>query len=59
MVFRSEDKLSKPDIHEAVNSFLLRSVDDIGQALPAHVEESLTYLQDYLFEVCQCYNKNP
>uniref|UniRef100_A0A3P8VX66 SUMO interacting motifs containing 1 n=1 Tax=Cynoglossus semilaevis TaxID=244447 RepID=A0A3P8VX66_CYNSE len=59
VVFRSEDKLSKPDIHEAVNSFLLRSVDDIGQALPAHVEESLTYLQDYLFEVCQCYNKNP
>ncbi|XP_067374056.1 uncharacterized protein simc1 isoform X1 [Channa argus] len=53
-VYRPDDKVSKPAICEAVEAFLSRSKADLGQALPLHVEESLTYLQDYLLDVCQC-----
>ncbi|KAK2849222.1 hypothetical protein Q5P01_009056 [Channa striata] len=53
-VYKPDDKVSRPAICEAVEAFLSRSKDDLGQALPLHVEESLTYLQDYLLDVCQC-----
>lgn len=54
MVYKPDDVISKTAIREAVEAFLSRSQADIGQALPLHVEESLTYLQDYLLDVCQC-----
>ncbi|XP_074505566.1 uncharacterized protein simc1 isoform X4 [Sebastes fasciatus] len=53
-VYKREDVVSKPAIQEAVEAFLSRSQADLGQALPLHVEESLTYLQDHLLDVCQC-----
>lgn len=54
LVYRPDDKVSRSAIHEAVEAFLSRSQADLGQALPLHVEESLTYLQDHLLDVCQC-----
>ncbi|CAG5991261.1 unnamed protein product [Menidia menidia] len=53
-VYRPEDTISKPAVREAVEAFLSRSRADLGGALPLHVEESLTYLQDHLLDVCQC-----
>lgn len=52
-VYKPEDIVSKCAVHEAVEAFLSRSKDDVGEALPLHVEESLTYLQDHLLDVCQ------
>ncbi|XP_056239620.1 uncharacterized protein simc1 isoform X1 [Seriola aureovittata] len=54
LVYKPDDKVSKAAIREAVEAFLSRSQADLGQALPLHVEESLTYLQDHLLDVCQC-----
>ncbi|KAM9356745.1 SUMO-interacting motif-containing protein 1 [Symphorus nematophorus] len=54
LVFKRDDMISKTAVQEAVEAFLSRSQADIGQALPLHVEESLTYLQDHLLDVCQC-----
>ncbi|XP_028445807.1 uncharacterized protein simc1 isoform X1 [Perca flavescens] len=54
LVYKPDDMVSKPAICEAVEAFLSRSQADLGQALPLHVEESLTYLQDHLLDVCQC-----
>ena len=54
LVYKPDDIVTKPAIREAVESFLSRSQADIGQALPLHMEESLTYLQDYLLDVSQC-----
>ncbi|XP_040904865.1 uncharacterized protein simc1 isoform X2 [Toxotes jaculatrix] len=54
LVYKPDDKVSKPAIREAVEAFLSRSQADLGQTLPLHVEESLTYLQDHLVAVCQC-----
>ncbi|XP_072295369.1 uncharacterized protein simc1 [Eucyclogobius newberryi] len=53
-IYKPEDMVSKCAVREAVEAFLSRSQDDIGEALPLHVEESLTYLQDHLMDVCQC-----
>lgn len=53
-VYKPEDMVSKCAVLEAVEVFLSRSKDDVGEALPMRVEESLTYLQDYLLDVCQC-----
>ncbi|XP_054647914.1 SUMO-interacting motif-containing protein 1 isoform X2 [Dunckerocampus dactyliophorus] len=52
LVYKPEDMLTKADICRAVEAFLCRSKVDIGQMLPLHVAESLTYLQDFLLEVC-------
>ncbi|XP_043983612.1 SUMO-interacting motif-containing protein 1 isoform X2 [Gambusia affinis] len=54
LVYKPDDMVSKSAVQEAVNAFLSRSQEDIGEALPLHVEESLTYLQDHLLDVCQC-----
>ncbi|XP_014893737.1 uncharacterized protein simc1 isoform X2 [Poecilia latipinna] len=54
LVYKPDDMVSKSAVQEAVNAFLSRSQQDIGEALPLHVEESLTYLQDHLLDVCQC-----
>ncbi|XP_029298195.1 uncharacterized protein simc1 isoform X2 [Cottoperca gobio] len=54
LVYRPDDMVSQLAIREAVEAFLSRSQADLGQALPLHVEESLTYLQDHLLDVCQC-----
>ncbi|XP_041846589.1 uncharacterized protein simc1 [Melanotaenia boesemani] len=53
-VYKPDDVLSKPAVREAVEAFLSRSQADLGQPLPLHVEESLTYLQDHLLDACQC-----
>ncbi|XP_072251936.1 uncharacterized protein simc1 [Leuresthes tenuis] len=53
LVYRPDDMILKPAVREAVEAFLSRSRADLGQALPLHVEESLTYLQDHLLDVCQ------
>ncbi|XP_029368638.1 uncharacterized protein simc1 [Echeneis naucrates] len=53
VVYKPDDKVSKPAIREAVDSFLSRAKADLGETLPLHVEESLTYLQDHLLDVCQ------
>lgn len=47
------DVVSRRAVSEAVESLLSRSRADLGQALPDHVEESLSYLQDHLLAVCQ------
>ncbi|XP_053284182.1 uncharacterized protein simc1 [Pleuronectes platessa] len=54
MVYKPDDKISRSATHEAVDAFLSRSRADLDQALPLHVEESLSYLQNYLLDVCQC-----
>lgn len=46
--------VSKPAVCEAAEALLSRSKADLGQALPLHVEESLSLLQDHLLDVCQC-----
>lgn len=48
------DAVSQSAVLEAVESFRSRSFKDLSHALPCHVEESLTYLQEHLFDVCQC-----
>lgn len=53
-IYKPEDMVSKSAVCEAVEAFLLRSKDDLGEALPLHVEESLTYLQDCFLDVCHC-----
>ncbi|XP_061691299.1 SUMO-interacting motif-containing protein 1 [Syngnathoides biaculeatus] len=53
LVYKPDDTLTKAAICEAVEAFLARSQADVGQALPPHVEESLTYLQDFLLDVCE------
>ena len=57
LVFKPDDMVSQAAIREAVEAFLSRSQDDLGQDLPPHVEESLTYLQVHLLDVCQCWIK--
>uniref|UniRef100_A0AAV2MJ61 SUMO-interacting motif-containing protein 1 n=1 Tax=Knipowitschia caucasica TaxID=637954 RepID=A0AAV2MJ61_KNICA len=52
-IYKPEDVLTICAVREAAEAFMSRSQDDIGEALPLHVEESLTYLQDYLMEKCQ------
>ncbi|XP_061130895.1 SUMO-interacting motif-containing protein 1 isoform X2 [Syngnathus typhle] len=52
-VDKKDDKLTKADICKSVGAFLSRSQADVGQALPLHVEESLTYLQDFLLDFCE------
>ncbi|XP_033949531.1 uncharacterized protein simc1 isoform X1 [Pseudochaenichthys georgianus] len=54
LVYRPDDMVSKPAICDAMQAFRSRSQADLGQTLPLHVEESLTYLQDHLLDVCQC-----
>ncbi|KAL3044925.1 hypothetical protein OYC64_013238 [Pagothenia borchgrevinki] len=54
LVYRPDDMVSKPAICDAMQAFRSRSQADVGQTLPLHVEESLTYLQDHLLDVCQC-----
>lgn len=57
LVYKQDDMVSKAAVREAVEAFLSRSKADLGEALPLHVEESLTYLQDHLLDVCQCWIK--
>ncbi|KAM9375365.1 LOW QUALITY PROTEIN: uncharacterized protein simc1 [Pholidichthys leucotaenia] len=54
LVYKKDDMVSKSAVHEATEAFLSRTQADLGQSLPLHVEESLTYLQDHLLDVCQC-----
>ncbi|XP_076021122.1 uncharacterized protein simc1 [Genypterus blacodes] len=54
LCYKPQDVLSRPAVCEAVEAFLSRSQADLGQDLPLHVHESLTYLQDYLLDNCQC-----
>ncbi|KAM4585700.1 uncharacterized protein simc1 [Fundulus diaphanus] len=53
LVYKPADMLTKSAVKDAMDAFLSRSQADIGGALPLHVEESLTYLQDHLLDVCQ------
>ncbi|XP_028316340.1 uncharacterized protein simc1 [Gouania willdenowi] len=53
LFYKPHDKISKPAVNEAVEAFLSRSQADLGESLPLHVEELLTYLQDHLLDVCQ------
>ncbi|XP_019730454.1 SUMO-interacting motif-containing protein 1 isoform X1 [Hippocampus comes] len=53
-VYKTDDMVTKAAICKSVEAFLSRSQADVGQALPPHVEESLTYLQDFLLDVCEC-----
>ncbi|XP_010771079.1 uncharacterized protein simc1 [Notothenia coriiceps] len=53
-VYKPDDMVSKPAICDAMQAFRSRSQADLNQTLPLHVEESLTYLQDHLLDVCQC-----
>ncbi|TNN64800.1 CCR4-NOT transcription complex subunit 6 [Liparis tanakae] len=50
LVYKPDDMIFKPAICDAVEAFLSRSRADLGQDLPLHVEESLTYLQDHLLD---------
>ncbi|XP_074531001.1 uncharacterized protein simc1 [Halichoeres trimaculatus] len=54
LVYKQDDKISKAAVREAAEAFLSRSKADLNQDLPLHVEESLSYLQDYLLDACQC-----
>ncbi|CAL8355213.1 unnamed protein product [Merluccius merluccius] len=49
----ANDVVSRLAVCDAVESMLSRSRADLGQSLPDHIEESLSYLQDHLLEVCQ------
>ncbi|XP_055744987.1 SUMO-interacting motif-containing protein 1 isoform X1 [Salvelinus fontinalis] len=42
------DSLSRLAVQEAIETFLSRAQADLGQDLPPHIHESLTYLQDHL-----------
>lgn len=52
-IYKPEDMVSKCAVLEAVEAFRTRSKDDIDEALPLHVVESVTYLRDHLLDVCQ------
>ncbi|XP_028272886.1 SUMO-interacting motif-containing protein 1 [Parambassis ranga] len=52
-VYKPDDRLTKSEVCEAMEAFLCRSKADLSEALPPHVEESLTYLQDHLLDICQ------
>lgn len=52
-VYKPHDVISAAAVGEAVEAFLSRAKADLGEALPPHVEESLTYLQDHLLDACQ------
>ena len=49
------DGVTRLAVCEAVESLLARARadQDLGQDLPDHIEESLSYLQDHLLDVCQ------
>ena len=47
------DGVTRLAVCEAVESLLARARADLGQDLPDHIEESLSYLQDHLLDVCQ------
>lgn len=51
--FKKEDVISQSHVCEATDTLLERTQADLGQALPHHVEESLHFLRDSLFDVCQ------
>ncbi|XP_077387808.1 uncharacterized protein simc1 isoform X2 [Festucalex cinctus] len=53
VVYKSNDVLTKADVSKSVDVFLTRSKADVGQALPLHVDESLTFLQNFLLDLCQ------
>ncbi|XP_034037069.1 SUMO-interacting motif-containing protein 1 isoform X2 [Thalassophryne amazonica] len=53
LVYKPHDVLTTASVHEAIQAFLNRAQADLGQELPPHVEEALTYLQDHLLDVCQ------
>lgn len=53
MIATPNDAVSRQAVCEAVESLLSRSRADLGRALPDHIEESLSYLQDHLLDVCQ------
>ncbi|CAB1337064.1 unnamed protein product [Coregonus sp. 'balchen'] len=46
------DSVLRLAVQEAMESLLSRAQADLGQALPPHVHESLTYLQDHLLASC-------
>lgn len=46
------DVVSRSVVRESVEAFLARSQEDLGQALPPHIDESLSYLQDHLMDSC-------
>ncbi|CAL8308428.1 unnamed protein product [Arctogadus glacialis] len=47
------DAVNRLAVCEAVESLLSRARADLGHDLPDHIEESLSYLQDQLLDVCQ------
>lgn len=51
--FKEEDIIYQSLVCEATDTLLARAQADLGQALPHHVEESLRFLRDSLFNVCQ------
>lgn len=51
--YKKEDVISQSHVCEATETLLARAQADLGQALPHHVDESLRFLQDSLFDVCQ------
>ncbi|KAM8848140.1 SUMO-interacting motif-containing protein 1 [Synchiropus picturatus] len=52
MIFKKEDRLTKASVCEGVDTFRSRSRHDLDNA-PFHVEESLSYLMEYLLAACQ------
>lgn len=51
--FKKEDVISQSQVCEAIDTLLARAQADLGQALPHRVEESLHFLRDSLYDVCQ------
>uniref|UniRef100_A0A8C4ZC42 SUMO-interacting motif-containing protein 1 n=1 Tax=Gadus morhua TaxID=8049 RepID=A0A8C4ZC42_GADMO len=48
-----KDAVHRLAVCEAMESLLSRARADLGHDLPDHIEESLSYLQDQLLDVCQ------
>ncbi|XP_030639870.1 SUMO-interacting motif-containing protein 1 [Chanos chanos] len=47
------DEVTKTEVQRAAETFLSRALDDLGQALPTQVQESLSQLQEHVLDTCR------
>lgn len=46
-----DDQVNRSAVQEAVDAFLSRAADDIGQALPVEIQELLCQLQEHIADM--------
>ncbi|XP_043113819.1 uncharacterized protein simc1 [Puntigrus tetrazona] len=51
LIWKQEDQVTHSAVQEAAGAFLSRAEDDIGHALPAAMQESLSHLQEHIIDM--------